>query len=469
MNISKKQVKALAIPSRERATGLHIHCNYCKGQPNGGDCKLKCYGKKITGKCQHTEHHRYRVRIHISGSTNKKLCKILETRKLSEAVVETIRLSNEYQNKGTIHHTLQSSEGSSLGTRIINFLDEISPENEEITNVRKVSSSRVGDYRRNFVFFTEILKKNCIDVRKILPEEVTHDMAVIIIRAVKLKQKNGYTIRNYINTYKRFFNYLRNIHGWNHKNVFSGNWNIELPKLKKETIYDNEFRLLLKTIQTGPKSGIDKQGRTIFHGFPWLQDAFRIAVFTGCRRGEIVNMKYSDVRFDEQTKKWYLIVRNTKASKLSGREKTRIIMINEDLHELLREPKHLAKRGTDIYIIAGDEHPLKRTYLADAITRAFTFYAKLSGIEKKLVFSSSRKAYATQKAIRDGIASASGELHENATTTINHYINELAYLAGTENTGRLFSEKESIKNPFLPPVPPSSNDAKIELDKVSAF
>lgn len=105
---------------------------------------------------------------------------------------------------------------------------------------------------------------------------------------------------------------------------------------------------------------------------------------------------------------------------------------------MLKEPKHYANLETDNYIIEDLDNPKMRNAIPDVITRAFTHYRQLAGIKKQIVFSSSRKSWVTQKAIKDGIGSASKELHENLKTTVDHYINELEYLSKTEKTARLY-------------------------------
>lgn len=322
MSISqKKPVNALEIPSKERVTGLEIHCNFCKGQPNDGVCKLKCNGKNVGGKCKHPEEHRYRLRLHIPGTKNGKEVKTLKARKLGDAIVEAIQLKKEFKEKGSIHTVVQSNQDQSLAGRVVQYIDEINPENNKITNVTKVSIGRVKDVSRNFKFFADVLSENRIDITRILPEDITHEIAVIIATAVKEKKSNGFTQRNYITTYKRFYNYLRQTHNWNHKNEFSGGWNIEYPELVKEIITQEEFKKLLQTIDSGEKIGIDARGKKVFHGYSFINDALRIAMFTGCRRQEIVNMKYSHIKLDEENKKWYLEVPNIKGSKLSKKEK----------------------------------------------------------------------------------------------------------------------------------------------------
>lgn len=437
----------LKIPKSEKAKGLFIFCNRCHNEPTDGLCKMKdATGNACSGKCEFSDRHTYKVRIYLPDG--KKKVKALKTRNLSQAVTEAIYFYKEIKNGEQIQVVPSSGLNRSqeiyvansqtdIATHIKNYLHEVSPDNDEITNVRKVGMEHLKDIRKCLEFLTDELFGMGLSPTKNPPECITRDVARKIVSKI-IKSKTPYNAKRFISAIRRFFNYLKQTQNWNHNNEFNGTWKIEFPKIKKEVLNVREFKCILDAIDTAPKIGRDKQGKPVKYWRPWLRDAFILGLITGCRNQEVANMKYSDFIFDVEIP--YLIARDIKGSKLRQKETTREIYLNQDMIDLLMHERHQALIDTDRYLIGEGEEVLSREYVGDFLGRAFTYYKEQAGITKNVHFKNLRKTFATKKEIREGKNSASKDLHRGGDTTKRHYLNDLAIAAAAEKNDRIFGE-----------------------------
>jgi integrase len=435
----------LKTPKNNKATGLHIFCNRCHGEPTDGVCKKKdTAGNACAGKCKFPDRHTYKVRIHLSDGTKK--FKTLKTRNLPQAVTEAIYFYKEIKTGEQIQIVPAPSLNRSqemdntnsktdIATLIKNYLQEVSPDNDEITNVRQVGIEHLKDVRKCLEFLTDVLFDMGMPPTKYPPECITREIARNIVSKV-IKTQTPYTAKRHISAYRRFFNYLKQTQNWNYTNQFNGSWKIDFPELKKEVLTADEFKNILAAIDTAPRIGMNKKGKPVTYWRPWLRDAFILGLITGCRNQEIANMKYSDYKFNDQTP--HLIAKDIKGSKLRQKETVRKININEDMMDFLKTDRHRNLLDADQYIIAGDDDIKSRKYLAGFFGKAFTYYREQAGITKKVFFKTLRKTYATLCAIRDGKESASQDIHRGSSTTQKHYFNDLVIQAAVQKKGRLF-------------------------------
>jgi integrase len=156
-----------------------------------------------------------------------------------------------------------------------------------------------------------------------------------------------------------------------------------------------------------------------------LPTTFKLGLFTCLRLGELINIKYSDIKEYEGHR--YLKAIDRKAAQLIGDSQSvrikHVTLIVELLEVLNNECDLKDPEGEDEYIIAPE---LKRSTVKDIITKGFTHFRRVAGINEEKCFKDLRKTYISIRQIKYGdiglTALISG--HSNQEVTRKHYLNQ---------------------------------------------
>lgn len=142
---------------------------------------------------------------------------------------------------------------------------------------------------------------------------------------------------------------------------------------------------------------------------------WKFTLYSGCRRGEIQEIKVRDVQED------HIICLNRKASKKKKDEVIRLVWLNEELLSLINSLKKGLSQ--DDFLLAPNEH--KRKNMIHSVSRAFSHYwGKVS--DKELRFHDLRNIYVLEMIKRHGaeMAEVLGGLHSDSAVIIKHYLNK---------------------------------------------
>lgn len=124
---------------------------------------------------------------------------------------------------------------------------------------------------------------------------------------------------------------------------------------------------------------------------PWFKDLILVAVLTGLRRGELLNLQWNDVDFGNRL----LHVQSSIFFKTKGGRR-RAVPMNEMVFSVLwRRAQSNVDRG--VFLVKG------RTIRGDLIVHKFKRYVREAGLDPKLHFHSLRHTFATWL-VQEGIS-----------------------------------------------------------------
>ncbi len=118
-------------------------------------------------------------------------------------------------------------------------------------------------------------------------------------------------------------------------------------------------------------------------GEQWLRELVIVAVSTGLRRGELLNLTWQDVDFE----RWLLHVHSTENFRTKGGRRRAVPMSETLFHLLWNKAQH--SNCQYVFTLSG------RKVSEDWISHKFKFYLRKAGLSEKLHFHSLRHTFAT--------------------------------------------------------------------------
>jgi integrase len=151
--------------------------------------------------------------------------------------------------------------------------------------------------------------------------------------------------------------------------------------------------------------------------FEWLKPIFKFAVQTGMRRGEINNLKWQDVDFENKT----INIRCSADFRPKfGKERT--LHLSPNVEKLLLKVRaSQTNQGLDYeYVFVTPEG---KRLAKDRLTREFKIAARAIGLSEDLSFHALRRTFATQL-VRNGVGvnTIKGTLGHASTKTTDRYL-----------------------------------------------
>lgn len=157
---------------------------------------------------------------------------------------------------------------------------------------------------------------------------------------------------------------------------------IDKPKKQKkkpEYLTPSQVDTLLNTIDEHADNTEDAVGRS--PDVQWIKDAIHLAVCTGLRRGELFNLRWSDVDLESRM----LFVRNREGdddgeefTSKSGHEKA--VPIRGDAEEVLSRLVEEGKKSRTTYVVTDrNDEPVK----PNRLTQRFKFFVRKADLDSK--------------------------------------------------------------------------------------
>jgi integrase len=153
----------------------------------------------------------------------------------------------------------------------------------------------------------------------------------------------------------------------------------EKQEKKPEYLTPGQLEKLLSTIDEHAENTEDAAGRS--PDVQWIKDAIRIAVSTGLRRGELFNLRWSDVDLESRM----LFVRNREGDRdgdeftsKSGHEKA--VPIRGDAEEVLNRRVDEGKRDRTTYVLTNRND---ETIKPNTLTQRFKFFVRKADLDNQ--------------------------------------------------------------------------------------
>ena len=299
--------------------------------------KIFCRTCRIDNpKCKHYERQVYRVRIHIPGDSSSVRTQFLEAENYNDAVAECVDFERELKANGYERTAVTFSETStdySIVDAIVKYREYMSGESKFAHLKKNVTQGHIDESVRYCWKFVEnlSLSKN---VKRMRPTDIK---AEDVSNFYKWAEENygNKTFNKCFVAVRAFFEFLIDIEDFNMKNPFRK----FVPKITTpaniDTITEEEFNQILAAVDTAyPIQTLGGKGEEKNMYRPYIKDGFYLFIFTGGRREEVVDLKWSNIYTLDSGVKTF-IVTNLKVTRIkkNAKEYTKYFPINKDFED----------------------------------------------------------------------------------------------------------------------------------------
>lgn len=372
---------------KPKLTGMKIYCTTCcRDNPT----------------CRHFDKHVYRVRVHVKGSEKSIRSKTLSSRDYDAAVIEAMSFKKEMVKLGFRRDTQKKIAPPkvvkhTLVTAILKYDLYLAGKHEFIHLRKQVSNAHRKEVIRFCIYFADIIKKT-EDTKKLSVTAVSQQHVAAFYEWAENKFASK-TFNKAMASLKAFFEFVITVEKTKMDNPFAVYITMKPEKRLIQTLSKEEFVKILSVIDSADP--IAKMGKGVKKNmyYPFLKDAFRLFLFTGGRREEVVELKWSDIMVTMQQVRFFQVanrkVQKQRAAKNSPTAtQDKYFPINADLQQLLDELGFEEFKGLNRYILYPERNLSTKTIM-DRLSAAFTHYRKAAGIEQNVSLDELRKTYLT--------------------------------------------------------------------------
>jgi integrase len=341
------------------------------------------------------------VRIHVPGSIKLVKTRVIVATQYDDAVIEAIAFKKELNANDftTIANPLDEvadiEEGNdySIFDALIKYNQYLEGANSYAHLKKNISKAYKDELIRFCTYFCQnVGKTKSIKTTRIKSINRADVSNFYLWAEAHYGEK---TFNKCMAGVKCFFEFLIDIEEIEMRNPFRNYVAKEVVKSNIETVNRDEFLQILAAIDTiDPLVTLGGKGQRKSMYKPYLKDGFRLFLFTGGRREEVVNLRWSDI-FIAPTGTKFFRIRNIKVERLKNKTDVyKHIPINEDLYNLLEEMGYDKNKDSDDYILFPDREVSAITIM-NSLSKAFTHYRKGAGIKKDIRLKNLRKTYLT--------------------------------------------------------------------------
>ena len=388
-------------------TGLKIYCHKCK---------------RDNPKCDHYDIHRYKVRIHVPGTMNKKFTKVIDVTNYNDAVLEAIVFEKELK-ANNYQKVIVSEIGNdySIVDAVVRYNQYLSGNYEYSQFVKNVSE----DHRKECIRFCRYFCNTFKGLKDISVTRIVEVTRVDVARFYTWANAHYGSEKSFnkcLGALKAFFKFLIEIEEVQMKNPFAVYETKKSRKKNIETLTKEEFKRIIEVVGVAnPIVKLGGKGERKNMYKPYLVEGFKLFLLTGGRREEVVDLKWSDILITIEGVKFFRIA-NRKVNRSKQTEDFfKFIPINDDLFDLLNEMGYQEKKNTKDYILFPQRNVLTKTIMND-LSKAFTHYKKTVGISKNVSLKNLRKTYITWLRLAMGKDTGLLTSHGGEQVLLDHYI-----------------------------------------------
>jgi len=450
---NKRKQNLLSLSPKDKALGLHIWCNNCKGRYKG-----KCHQNK-NRKCKHPHRHTYRLEVRFTDRErifDSKSFKDITDEQEAKELARKLRKIYLQSGDKSAQEKVKNQQIRTHNLKILMaihmaYLKDMGMESFEKKNRGERFIERVdGIYK----FMLSAIRKNGFrlqtfsvyhfDQRIKTGETIRakiHD-EILLIPGKDGPIKNP-TINDYINTYRGLFRW-----GIDKKYIDINPFENVKPKQvnyvrRNDIITADEYKNLIAIINTMKvlKVKYDSGSKNCYKDY--LADGISLGLFTGFRAFQVVMIRFSNIILEgEILFNSFIEVENFKINNDQNliREEEKMynyVRINHDLEELLLKLDYEQFKNTDYFILARESSD-KRQTIQKILSDGFREYFKLTNPKKKLAYKNLRKSHITYFANEVGLDLASKSFHSRVGVTRIHYINNKVSIPNADEFPRIF-------------------------------
>lgn len=430
--------KPLIIDKRQKVNGLYTYCSKCERLIENRICSMT--GKRLS-TCKNTNKHMFKSIIAVPGTNGKKRkTKIFKTRDLNKAIelkleFEKELISTDFQSTAE-HIVSKESKPILLIECMAMYIGYLNNEGVEAHKIKVRTEKHIKEVEYYFEKFCRCLLKNNID-HTFFKVNQLNDKIVSMFHLYLLDDLNyaNKTYNKIIGLFRQFINWLMIKKGYGLENPF-----VDVVRRRvvtnKTVVSFKEFEALMRVIK--PENGIQEfpSGERKNRYKTWLSDAFKLALETGLRREEFMSLKFSNILCDEKNNPQFIEVENFKVNRIKGiaseSGEKKLVPITSGLMNLLYSLGYKDYKNLDRYIIGEDEKASRKT-LIDFVSKAFTHFWKLTGIEKNVQLKHLRKTYLTALVEQFGDKAPIISSHSGIDVLKKHYANDKQLISASQS------------------------------------
>lgn len=433
-------MELLRIPSKMKRCGVKIKCLKCKWQVSE-KCQLK---KSRINSCKYKDKHRFHFVVCVPNTNSDRITQISNAKTFDEAMVEYLKFKeqlklNSYQK---LKIDMTTKPNGSFVPLITEYLDCLSGVNTFSHLIRKRSKSHISESRKVIERFCMILKRLGYNIN-IIQLDVIRDREIgyfheYLTNELKLSRTS---VNKHFVIMKSFVNWVIKYKMLDVKNYFS-KAQLIFQKTEKTIITQKEFEDLIEATTYENGWGFHS-GEKRNHFKKWLPFAFRLALHTGTRMEELVNLRWCNI-IELESGVQVIKIDNLKVNRiLTGYDKgehLRYIPMTKSLLRLLIEMGYNEKKNTNQYILDTEVY-LSKEYKIRFISRSFGHYIKIVS-KRKIQFKDLRKTYITRLSMLLGENTKMFSGHADTEVLKNHYISS-KYIVGNLKDFDVFNSEKT--------------------------
>lgn len=414
-------MRSLNLNELARNLGIRVYCRACKAWFDPRDEK----GKIRKKSCSHpAEKQVYKSTIIVpcSGGKRKRKSLIFKSRDLNVVVSDGFAFKEHVKNVVS-KEEVKESKPTLLFDCLMMFLDfkrNVGVKEHQVKNLSKNSFNAFENHIKKWKKATENAGEDffAIKVNKVSDNNVSHTIKHLQNWSSSIQKKA-------FGFYNQFYSFL-NTKGYNIESPFKDIEVADNPIRDARALTFDEFTIIHNAMRNGDSNDREK-GKIRY--FNWLPDAFTFNSLTGRRREEFMMAKFSDiVLVDGKLLGGYIKMIDSKYSKQNAHKiafKNRYTKapIYPELMDFLIKMGYEKFKGTDRYIVAGDEIKQRDT-LANNLTNGFSYYRKKVQLSSDIQLNGLRKKYITRMRNEFGDNANFFTGHKSSRIDMKHYYDD---------------------------------------------
>lgn len=387
-------------------SGIKIYCKKCR-QNNTG--------------CRHNDYQVFRM-CFIDRVTGKHRSKLLKSKVYADAVVEGIEFRRRIENG--VEETPPDRFKMNIAEALVYFDQYLKGETQYAHLKKEVSDKHRKELIKYCTLFAKSLKRNH-NLRKMKPGDVKNNDVSIFYQELGIKYPHPKTFNKVLTSITSFFKFLIEIEELDIKNPFKNCIRKQLIRGDNLTLTKDVFERIIAAVES--KSSMQctrSNGRKDNVYEPWMVNAFKLFLFAGGRREEMLSLRWDDII---KGKKGVLLFqyRNLKVERLGIKNvNKKVSPINEELLTLLKEMGYDQMKGKSVKLIDPENKYSINTSM-EKVSRAFTHYRQAAGIETPFTLKHLRKTYISWVYRTMGSDTRLLSSHTSMKMLEDHYINPL--------------------------------------------